>query len=139
MAKMYFGHPINTYNILLEIILVAKIQKTFPGWIVENPNQEHHQKGYENWKNKYGNGMDYYYKEVLPLCNGGIFLPFRDDSWGAGIFGEAQFLDHRNGLIYQITHDMVISRVGDLNRITALSIEETRQRIRTRKGKTVPF
>src|SRR3989338_4800331 len=102
MAKMYFAHPINTYNIPLEISILAKIQKTFPGWIVENPNQEHHQRGYENWKKEHGNGMDYYYKKVLPECNAGIFLPFRDGKWGAGVFTEAEFLHNRGHSIFQI-------------------------------------
>jgi len=139
MAKMYFGHPINTYNTPLESELIAKISETFPGWYVVNPNQEHHQKGYQSWKAKYGNGMDYYYKEVLPWCNAGIFLPFRDGNWGAGIFGEAEFLDQRGGLIYQISYDMKISRIGDLNRIKVLSIEKTRLRIRTTSDEVAPY
>jgi len=137
--KMYFGHPINAYNIPLESELMARISQTFPGWYIVNPNQEHHQKGYQSWKTKYGNGMDYYYKEVLPSCRIGIFLPFRDGSWGAGVFGEAEFLDQRGSLIYQITHDMVISRIGDLSRINVLSIEETRLRIRTASGEIAPY
>lgn len=137
--KMYFGHPINTYDTRLESELLVKIYLTFPGWYVINPNQEHHQKGYQSWKAKYGNGMDYYYKEVLPSCNAGIFLPFRDGSWGAGVFGEAQFLDQRGGLIYQISHNMIISRVGNLKRIPVLSVEETRLRIRTASGEIASY
>src|SRR3989344_7621915 len=129
MAKIYFGHPINTYDSDLEKDLLAKIQKTFPGWWIINPNQEHHQKAYQEWKDKYGSGMNYYYEEVLPWCNSGIFLPFRDGKWGAGVFGEAQFLDQKNKPIYQITHDMIILRIGNLSRIPALSVEETRIRI----------
>lgn len=82
--------------------------------------------------------MDYYFQEVLPGCSAGIFLPFRDNSWEAGIVGEAECLTQRGCPIYQITMEGVISRVN-LEEIRSLTIEETITRIRTKTGETVPY
>lgn len=139
MLKVYFGHPINTYNTELEAGLIRKIRDKFTGWRIENPNQEHHQNGYREWKEKYGNGMDYYYRQVLPWCSAGIFLPFRDGKWGMGVFGEAEFLTMHGYPIFQITHDLLISRVEDINLVPVLSLEETRKRIRTASGEPAPY
>lgn len=137
--KIYFGHPINTYGTELEVKLMAILVDTFPNWIIENPNQEHHQEGYQRWKKEHGNGMDYYYKEVLPRCNAGIFLPFRDGKWGAGVFGEAEFLAKLGLPIFKITYTGLVTRADNLIDIPTLSINETRKRIRTETGETVPF
>lgn len=136
---IYFGHPINTYDTELEVELMVILVDTFPSWKIENPNQEHHQEGYQRWKKEHGNGMDYYYKEVLPWCNAGIFLPFRDGSWGAGVFGEAEFLAKLGLPIFQITHDGLITRINNLIDVPVLSIEETRLRIRTASGEIAPY
>ncbi|MDO8504852.1 MAG: hypothetical protein Q7S36_03290 [Candidatus Liptonbacteria bacterium] len=136
--RLYFGHPVNTYNIDLENQLLSQISVAFPGWDIENPNQKHHQEGYKRWKEAIGNGMDYFFKRVLSDCNGGIFLPFRDGAWGAGVYGEAKFLVERGLPIWQITCAGVISRVN-LNEIVILNVEETRSRIRTPSGETNPY
>ncbi len=136
--KIYFGRPINVYNTDLEALLVEKVAATFPDWDIENPNQPRHQEGYRQWKETTGKGMDYYFKKVLPKCQAGIFLPFRDGAWGAGVFGEAEALASRGCPIYQITMEGVITR-ANLDEIRVLTIEETITRIRTTDGKTVPY
>ena len=67
--RIYFGHPINTYNTALENELLQKISEAFPECEIENPNQKHHNEGYERWKKTTGNGMDYYFKVVLLSCH----------------------------------------------------------------------
>ena len=71
--------------------------------------------------------MLYYYQEVLPLCQAGIFLPFRDGKWGAGVFGEAEFFLKKGQLVYQITHLGAVTPIIDLEEIHPISIAETRQ------------
>lgn len=132
--RIYFGHPINTYDTELEKELLAKIAEAFPGWYIENPNRPEHQEGYRRWKEMTGNGMDYYYTEVLPTYSIGIFLPFRDGAWGAGVFGEAEFL-HRLGCpILEITREGTTRQVLNMDHLPVLSVEETRTRIRTETG-----
>lgn len=137
--KLYFGHPINTYNTELEDKLLQKISEIFPDWDIENPNQKHHQEGYKRRKEAHENGMDYFYKEVLPQCDGGVFLPFRDGSWGAGIFGEAEFLLEIGRPIWQIATDGVVTQITDLASVSLLSVEETISRVRTESGKRRPY
>ena len=138
--KLYFGHPINTYNTKLETRLLKIIIEQFPSglWIIENPNQKHHQEGYQRWAKETGKGMDYYYVEVLPECDGGVFLPFRDGQMGAGVFGEAETLWKRGYPIFEITTEGIIKQINP-NEIRVLSVEETRLRIRTADGKIIPY
>jgi len=123
---MYFGHPVNTYNTELEKILIAKIARRFPDRVIENPNQEKHQEGYDRWKKKTGNGMGYYFFEVLPYCDTGIYLPFRDGAWGAGVFAEAKFF--YEPWVWTIDADGSI-RLVQLETVQVLGIKETRHRL----------
>ena len=137
---LYFGHPVNTYNTELEKILIAKILRTFPNCIVENPNQEKHRIGYERWKIKTGNGMTYYFSEVLPFCHGGIFLPFRDGAWGAGVYGEAEFFASKNGSSKVLEIDWKAQvRMVRLESAVRLTVQETRRRVYGENGILLPY
>jgi hypothetical protein len=90
---LYFAHPVNTYDTTLEKETLNLIQKYFPEFIIENPNQSRHQKGYAEWKERLKNtpsqGMNYFFDKVLPKCDAGtIALPFLDGKIGAGVTGE---------------------------------------------------
>lgn len=136
--KIYFGHPINAYGTELEKQLLEKIAAAFPEFEIENPGEKRHKEEYLHWKRESGSGMDYFFKKVLPGCDAGVFLPFRDGAWGAGVFGEAEILASRGCPIYQITSDGIITRVN-LDEIRVLTIEETIIRIRAKTGETVPY
>lgn len=136
--KIYFGHPINVYGTKLEKELLIKIAKALPDYAIENPGRKHHQKNVRHWIKKTGNAMNYFFSVVLPKSQAGIFLPFRDGKWGAGIVGEAEFLHNKGFPIWQITFDGIISKVN-LAKIQALSIKETRSRIRDTSGKSILF
>ncbi|MFH0891477.1 MAG: hypothetical protein V1867_01720 [Candidatus Falkowbacteria bacterium] len=137
--KLYFGHPVNVYGTDLEIKLLEKIAAHFPGWNIENPNQKNHQEGYELWKKTRGNGMDYFFQEVLSGCEGGIFLPFRDGKWGAGVFGEARYIALKGYPIWQIDTGLIVGPT-DISSMQSLvlTVEETRSRVRA-NGKIVPY
>ena len=136
MKRLYFGHPINVYDTPLEWHLIGAIvlSTEFVGWDVENPNQMKHNAGYQR------GGMIYYFEEVLPICQGGVFLPFRDGKWGQGVYGELKwFFDHGRP-IWRISHEGWVERLAKLPPPEdILSVEETRSRIRTPDKKTVPY
>jgi len=128
MDKLYFGHPVNTYNTLLEQELIRNIQKSFSLFELVNPNLPFHQQKYREFKEKFGNGMKYYFEVVLPEISVGVFLPFVDGMFGAGVFGEAEFLQKRDKSIFQIDWAGMISPMKiDFSR--RLSLEETRKRV----------
>jgi len=137
---IYFSHPINVYNTPLEDKLLRIIADTFPGWKIINPNKPEHQRGYERYGHQYGNGMKYYYTEVLPFCDKNISLPFRDGRLGAGVFGEARFIafQHHSTWTWLIlpTGEIEIVRFKE---IKALSIPATRERIRDERGNILPY
>jgi hypothetical protein len=133
LKKIYFGHPVNVYGTDLEKFLLDTLRVAFPGREIEDPSQKHHSEGYKRA------GMDYFLKEVLPNCDGGVFLPFRDGKWGAGIFKEAKFLAERGFPIWQITPDGVMRMLPNLSQIKVLTVEETRSRIRNASGQLIPY
>ena len=128
--RLYFGHPINAYNIPLEVSLLKRIEKAFPDWEIENPNQERYTQQYLLWKKTRGDGMAFFYKEVLPTCQGGVFLAFPEGTWGAGVFGEAECLAMRACPIWEITHQGIITKIRTLSRVRALTIAETKLRVK---------
>ena len=137
--KIYFGHPMNTYGTPLEDRLLAAIERAFPGWQIENPNQEHHQEGCRQWEAATGNPMRYFFEEVLPYCHAGIFLPFRDGMWGHGIFGEAIVLLEQECPIWKIAPDGAVTKIADLDVGSELSIDETLARIRGVSGEWTEY
>lgn len=137
-GKIYFGHPINVYDTELEAILLRRIALCFPGVPIENPNQKRHADGYKRYVDFGERGMEYYFKEVLPDCDTGVFLAFRDGAWGAGVFAEAKNLADRGCVIWQITPDGVIFEVN-LDSVLVLSVAETKARIRTVSGEILPY
>jgi hypothetical protein len=144
-VNLYFGHPVNTYNTDLELRLLELIRQYFEynlkldDFVIENPNQKVHADGYLKWKQEKGNGMLYYFEEVLPKQDGGIFLPFRDGMWGKGVFGEAEFLMKTGRIVWQIDHEGSIQIVKHLPQNLCLSVEETKARIYGPGGSRLDF
>ncbi|MEK6857209.1 MAG: hypothetical protein AABX39_01330, partial [Nanoarchaeota archaeon] len=101
----------------------------FPNGYVENPNQPKHDEGYKKWKLEKGSGMKYFFEEVLPQMSMGVFLPFKDGLFGAGVYGEAEHLNKVLGKpVFEISLEGKISALT-LNNSRMLSVEETRKRI----------
>ncbi|MDD5251681.1 MAG: hypothetical protein PHT12_03535 [Patescibacteria group bacterium] len=138
MSKIYFGHPINTYDTELERSLVEAIEAAFPDWEVLNPNQPEHQEACQRYRRETGNGMTYFLQEMLPPCSAGVFLPFRDGKFGAGVCAEADFLASRGCPIFEVSAEGRVTPLV-LDSARALSVEETRARIRDAHGARIPF
>ncbi len=78
MKRIYFAHTVNSYNTDLEKELLGLI-KDFFGTEIENPNQPHHQVGYNTWKKEYQghptkSGMSYFYEKDGQTKKGGALL-----------------------------------------------------------------
>lgn len=136
--KLYFGHPINVYNTDLENELLRIIKASFVTWVIENPASHSHEEAFQERKARTGNGMGYFFEEVIPKCAGGIFLPFRDGKFGAGVFEEAELLAHLTRPVYQITPEGIITSLR-LDESLRLTVSETKSRIRTTDGKLAPY
>lgn len=101
--KLYFAHPVNTYDTDLEKDMLSRLKRFFPEFYIENPNQLHHQEEYMEWKNnKPGkSGMDYFYEKVLAKCDAGtVGCPFLDGKLGAGVAGEMIYHLKKNKKIW---------------------------------------
>ena len=115
--KLYFMHPINTYDTDIEQQCLAIMRRVLCEdggiWDIENPNQQVHDEGYKRYRGLDGKiGMDYFTEEVMPQMQGGVFLPFRDDTVGAGIWKEADWLIARDFPVWEVSLSLgVLHRV----------------------------
>lgn len=135
--SIYFGHPISFYDIPVERRLEETILTFFPGFQLENPNSPVHQVNYKRWREERGNGMKYYFEEILPRMSAGIFLAFPEDmKFGKGVWGEAEFLFSEGKSIYEINLDFKISPLV-LDPARMLTVEETKKRVYEADGKTI--
>ena len=73
--------------------------------------------------------MKYYFDAILPYMKAGIALPFEDGMWGAGIFGEMEFLRDRGKPIWEIRESGIITFIHELDQSKKLSIDETKKRV----------
>ena len=128
MNNIYFAHPVNTYNTELETELLDIIAEHFPDYDIENPNQKKHEEGYQAFKRDHGSGMEYYFTQVLPNMDAGIFLPFEDGMFGAGVYKEAQWLQDHGKPLYEINSAGTITDLV-LSEERKLSVQETRSRV----------
>lgn len=137
--KLYFGHPVNTYGTDLEKQLLARIQEIFPSCDVVNPSDESHCKEYERWAKEKGNGMNYFLDKVVPSCQGGVFLAFRNGHWGAGVWKEAKVLNSAGKPALEISFKGSLFLIDFQDESSVLSIDETRARIRDKDRRSLPY
>lgn len=127
MRRLYYMHPINTYDTELERQQLELISRIFLDWEVVNPNAPEHQEGYKL------NGISYF-TDLAASCQGGVALPFRDGKIGSGIFKEAFSLTQNNCPVWKLTFTGRLSTLDVKDETLRLSIEETRARIRKEDG-----
>ncbi|MDA1335111.1 MAG: hypothetical protein O2794_03830 [bacterium] len=120
--RIYFGHPLNTYGTPLEAKLLEAIQNRFEKVEIVNPNCSEHQAGY------LVNGMQYFV-ELVGTCYGGVFLPFGDGAWSAGVHLEAETLWRRHRHVWVITFDGRIMEIRNFAGVRGLSRQETSERL----------
>ena len=95
-TKIYFAHPLNVYDTPLEAAMEILIREALPEYEIESPSKPHHQKGYEEWKERTAlnrdkhNAMAYFYEVIMPQCFGCVSLPFLDLRMGLGVNGETK-------------------------------------------------
>ncbi len=120
MERLYFAHPVNTYDTHWEALALECIYANFSDNLIENPNQLHHQKAYMESKEKTGNGMTYFYDEVMQPCNAGtVALSYLDGKIGAGVAAE---------LVWTIKKERKVSLIEidgyDFEEICSIGIKE---------------
>lgn len=137
--KLYFAHPVNTYGTELEAELISAIRQRFPNLNIENPGLEKHQEGYQRYREEYGDGMEYFFREVLPECSGVVFLAFRDGKIPAGVAREVSYFMNKGMLVWQITPEAEIRSTFYLKEEDILDVPQTVERIRDKEGNPVPY
>ncbi len=130
IEKIYFGRPVDTYSdVVLFQTLSHAIQSYFQQEVeIIDPSQEKHQRGYECYKDEVGYGMQYFFAEVLPYVDAGVFLAFFDGTYGAGVWKEALFLRDTGKPVYEIDRNGNITEFA-FDDSKRLSVAETRAKL----------
>lgn len=92
--KLYFAHSVSDYSTAYEGQCYNVMRLL--GYVVENPNQSHHQEGYRI------KGMSYFLDDVLPHCDGVAFAPLPSGWVGAGVAMEVDWFINRGRPIYMV-------------------------------------
>jgi hypothetical protein len=121
---IYYAHPVSTYGTATEFDDVTRIATSLGAVI--NPNTPEHHAGYEACKAASGDGMVYFYDEVLPLCAACVVRAFDDEMIGAGVWGEAEWFATRGLPVYEIGERIELLTLDPVRR---LSVDETRLRL----------
>jgi hypothetical protein len=137
MRRIYFAHPINTYNTDLEHELIQAIHGHFESdIIIVNPSDLVHQvmvmdiKAFHDNAEVASQKVMEYFLHLTATCQGGVGLPFHDGMFGAGVYTELKHIEQNHHTIWIITHRGDIEIISDLSTFTPLSVDDTRARIR---------
>jgi hypothetical protein len=89
VVRLYFAHPITTYNTALEKECEAFVRRYIGADIdLVNPNSEEHQKAYNSFN---------HWIELAETCSICVFLPFPDKRIGSGVAAEIATFIKRDG------------------------------------------
>lgn len=100
MKKIYFAHPMCTYNTISEEFFLENLKLKFPDAEILNPNQVWIQEECE----KLEDAMSYF-KDLTQSCDLLIAMPFADNTLGAGVGKEIEWMWEKDGdvVVYPIT------------------------------------
>ena len=124
--RVYFAHPINTYDTILEKYFLEYFGK-FNDVEIVNPNKIEHQEGYKK------EGMDYF-KKIVQSCDKLYAFGFGDNSIGAGISKEMDWMFEKGGEVIFLPFFTELEQqvVKDSNKqFNVLSVDETRSKLKS--------
>lgn len=131
MKKLYFAHPVNTYNKPIEQKALEILASEFPDCEVVNPNAPEHEESYKK------EGMEYFARMVRSTQAMAI-LPFDDGSIGAGIAKEAlESLVQGSPVFYLSPPNLEVRKLEGLSGLVVLTIEQTRARLKSKREEYV--
>ena len=141
--RVYFAHPMDTYNTILEEYCIEELKRVFSKqsermvsdkvavhieYEIVNPNTEEHQKGAKE------GGMEYF-KNIVLSCDEIVALPFPDETIGAGVGKELLWAEEAGmkcsvfGLhAYRI--NLTSKQTVSTFHMPILSVEETRAKLK---------
>jgi hypothetical protein len=131
--KIYFAHPINTYNTDIEKQCLDLIKNNLGDKIL-NPSVEFIQRQLEDYKKNNPDNYMIFFDDLLSECDAIAYLPFEDGLIGAGVWHECKTINNYGGKTYEIDLENETLNEVDFGYIDSkkLSIEETRVRIKAK-------
>lgn len=130
--KIYFAHPINTYETPVDEKCIQIIKDNLGEQII-NPSDKLIQKTFGEYRIAHPDTYMEFFKELVSSCDTIVYLPFKDGMVGAGIWYEVKNVFENGGKIYEI--DLPTDSVSEVDFPYVdgkrLSVEDTRIRIKT--------
>lgn len=124
--RIYFAHPISTYNTPQEKDWIKIIKNNLSEvYTIQNPNGEVHEDAYKQI------GM-IYFTEMAKSCDIGVFLPFNGGHFGMGVYREILAMADQGKDLYSISKEGIMHEL-DFKDITPLSINDTRKFVRNER------
>lgn len=132
--KIYLAHPVTDYGSERQAKALAALRAHFVDDLgyrhleIENPDQPHHQTGYDK------HGMEYF-KGVVESCWSLAFMRFTDGSIGAGVGREIGWAIKDDKMLYEVFNGRVYPT--HYRPTPILTVEETRATIARIRGGAV--
>ena len=124
--RVYFAHPKNTFNTILEKFFLDHFSEFDEEIEIINPNSPEHREGYER------EGMEYF-KKVVQSCDKLYAFGFGDNSVGAGIAKEMNWMKEKGGRVLFMpffSEWESLEMACAENQFQVLSVEETRAKLK---------
>lgn len=136
--KIYFAHPVNTYNDDTDRLCINIIKNELGNQII-NPSDDLIQSTFKEYRLKHPDTYMEFFKDLVSSCDTIVYLPFKDGKIGAGIWFEVKSVSENGGKIFEInlnkTDDVYLNPLMEVDfehvNNNKLSVDETRIRIKT--------
>lgn len=129
--KIYFAHPINTYETPVDEKCVQIIKDNLGDQII-NPSDPLIQRTFASYRKENPDTYMEFFKDLVSSCDTIVYLPFSDGMIGAGIWYEVKNVYKKGGKIYEI--DLPTESLSEVDfpyvDSNKLTVEDTRIRIK---------
>lgn len=121
--KIYFCHPINTYNTIVENYVINFIEKLIPDCEIINPNQIEFQERYKI------EGMSTFLN-IIDNCDRIYVLPFYDDTIGSGQIKEIEYGLSTGKRVIILKLFSQLEEIWSTEHLSIMNIQETRKKLK---------
>ena len=121
--KIYFCHPINTYNTIVEKYVIDFLERLIPDCEIINPNRSDFQERYKI------EGMNVFLN-IIDDCDRIYVLPFYDNTIGAGQFKEIEYALATGKRVIIMNLFCRLEEIWSTNHLSVMSVEETRKKLK---------
>lgn len=119
-VRVYFAHPVGIYNTPYEKNCLETIKANLPGCEIVDPNTKESRDAYQE------RGFTYF-RELAASCDEIVVVPFRDGSWGMGVYQEMLLMKETGRAVHKVDGGSFMTLTDeDIEAIDPMGIAQTR-------------